>query len=302
MFHRVAGMILGVIVVSLHGGQPKQTFALPDATLLFGNYNEVRIVTPDDVHVVNPPVDRGYNRGYFAIPSLSARGDRIAWGYSTAWDEHRGSDRARFAIGLSPVSEPKWTSYGDFDSMGDAALSPDGLRVAFVAQQRGQRTLMLFNVATATFASGPYQRDLSERSYVSWSPDATRLATEIQSGDRPPIVGVIDLATGEMRSLGVGARPRWSPIDDWIAYYSGRRCYLIHSDGTGQKEVMAIKGSRHFGWGSPVWSPDGTRLLLNVVKDGGPLLDVVLLDLKTGETTTKAESGLPVFGWAPLRR
>ena len=41
---------------------------------------------------------------------------------------------------------------------------------------------------------------------------------------------------------------------------------------------MAIKGSRHFGWGTPVWSPDGTRLLLNVVKDGSDALLVTGID------------------------
>jgi hypothetical protein len=46
-----------------------------------------------------------------------------------------------------------------------------------------------------------------------------------------------------------------------------------------------------------VWSPDSRQLLLNVTKDGGPLLDVVLLDLASGQTTTKSTSGLPVFGW-----
>jgi hypothetical protein len=65
-------------------------------------------------------------------------------------------------------------------------------------------------------------------------------------------------------------------------------------------------------------SVGGRQLLLNVTKDGGPLLpqpkfledfreslavgrphrtDVVLLDLASGQTTTKSTSGLPVFGW-----
>ncbi len=47
-----------------------------------------------------------------------------------------------------------------------------------------------------------------------------------------------------------------------------------------------------------MWSPDSRQLLLNVVKNDGPALDVVLLDVATGRTTTKVTSGLPVFGWA----
>jgi WD40 repeat protein len=302
MLHRIVWIAAGLAAAALPGARVANTFSMPDATLLFGNYNELRIVTPDRVLVVNPPVDRGYNRSYFAIPSLSARGDRVAWGFSTAWEERRLTDRARFAMGLASTSEPKWTSYGDFDSVGDAAFSPDGSRVAFVAKQQGQRRLMLFDVATEMFVTGPYQRGMPERSHVSWSPDATRLASEIQRGDRPSIVAVIDLKSREMHALGEGSNPRWSPIADWIAYYNDDKCFLIHSDGSGLKEVMTLTGARNFGWGGPVWSPDGTRLLLNVTKDGGPLLDVVLLDLRTGQSTTQARSALPVFGWAPFSR
>ncbi|HET9261879.1 MAG TPA: hypothetical protein VFO14_02440 [Vicinamibacterales bacterium] len=65
---------------------------------------------------------------------------------------------------------------------------------------------------------------------------------------------------------------------------------------------MRLRRSRSFGWGSPVWSPDGKQLLLNVSKDGTPLLDVVLLDLASGRTTTKSTSGLPVFAWVRYQR
>jgi hypothetical protein len=75
----------------------------------------------------------------------------------------------------------------------------------------------------------------------------------------------------------------------------------VHPDGTGVKPALKLKdswfASKHFGWGAPVWSPDSRQLLINVVKNDGPALDVVLLDIATGRTTT-VSSGFPVFGWA----
>jgi Tol biopolymer transport system component len=67
---------------------------------------------------------------------------------------------------------------------------------------------------------------------------------------------------------------------------------------------MALKDGwftyKEFDWGGPVWSPDSKQLLLNVRKNGGPD-DVILLDLATGQTTTKSKNGLPIFAWVAHR-
>jgi len=79
----------------------------------------------------------------------------------------------------------------------------------------------------------------------------------------------------------------------------------VHPDGTESRIAVTLKHGwftyKEFSWGSPVWSPDGKQLLLNVMKNGGPMLDVILLDLQTGRVVTKSKSGLPVFGWIPYR-
>ena len=53
------------------------TFSLPNALLLFGDYNQLRVVTARGEQVLHPAVDEGYNRGYFALPSISARQDGV---------------------------------------------------------------------------------------------------------------------------------------------------------------------------------------------------------------------------------
>ena len=42
----------------------------------------------------------------------------------------------------------------------------------------------------------------------------------------------------------------------------------------------------------------GHKALTAVTKNSGPFLDVILLDVATGKTTTKSKTGLPVFGWS----
>jgi len=77
---------------------------------------------------------------------------------------------------------------------------------------------------------------------------------------------------------------------------------VVHPDGTGSAVALTLKDGwfteKEFGWGSPVWSPDSRQLLLNVTIDGGPFIDLILLDVATGKTTTRSQKSLPVFGWA----
>jgi len=71
-------MLAGCVAVA--GAAGAKTFRIQDSVLLFGNYNEVRIVTADEERLVHPPLDVKYNGGYFAFPSLAPRGDFVAWG------------------------------------------------------------------------------------------------------------------------------------------------------------------------------------------------------------------------------
>jgi len=299
-----------------------KTFTLPESKLLFGNYNDLRIATPDSVQQIRPPFDEGFNRGYFAYPSISPNGDTIAWGFATRWQQDKY--RARFGLGVYALAAQKWKTYGDYDDIGTVAFSPTGSKVAFVARQQGKvkEDLLIFNVATETVTTAPHPQGwLETKGSMGWSRDETRLAIEIQQdqpasslkpteldADRGPAIGVLEINNGSVQLFGNGFGPAWSPTGEWIAYYdpTGKKCLLMHPDGTGLKTATTVKDSwfsaRSFGGTAPVWSADGKHLLLNVIKNGGPLIDVVLLDLATGHTTTKSKSGLLVFGWVPYRR
>jgi Tol biopolymer transport system component len=275
-------------------------FSMPDSIVVFATYDEVRVVTPNGAETIKPPAEVGANHGYFAYPSISPRGDLIAWGFATGVQEKR----ARFTLGVYSLAERKWKTYGDFDNIGATVFLSDGSKIAFVAMQQNKRTLMIFDVAKETMTNAPYPKGMPEAASLSWSPDAKRLAVEIQRGEKNSLVAVLDLDTGNVQTLGEGFNPAWSPNGEWIAYFdpAGAKCIVVHPDGTGAKVVKKVSqllvSFRRFGWGGPVWSPDSRQMLLSEMKGDGDYIDVVLVDVGSGRETKKARNGLPVFGWA----
>jgi hypothetical protein len=87
---------MSLVLIGAASVEALKTFTLPESKLLFGNYNDLRIATPDSVQQIRPPFDEGFNRGYFAYPSISPHGDTIAWGFATRWQQDKY--RARFGL------------------------------------------------------------------------------------------------------------------------------------------------------------------------------------------------------------
>jgi len=280
-------------------------FSMPDSAVIFATYDEVRIVTPNGAETIKPPAEVGANHGYFAYPSISPRGDLIAWGFATGVQEKR----ARFTLGVYSLAERKWKTHGDFGDIGNPVFSPDGSKIAFVAEQQNKRDLLIFDVANEVITNAPYLNGIPQRTAAlrSWSPDGKRFAIEIQQGEKK-LVAVLDISTGNVQALGEGFNPSWSPNGEWIAYFdpAGAKCLVVHPDGTGSKVVKKVSqlliSYRRFGWGGPVWSPDSRQMLLSEMKGDGDYIDVVLLDLANGRETKKVRNTLPVFGWARWHR
>lgn len=309
--------LLAVVIVPLSADvvQEKQTFSLPDSVLLFGIYSDLRIVTTDRVLAIKPPVEVGNtNRGYFVYPGLAPRGDLVAWGFVVDWQDDRRRYRARFALGVYSIKEQKWKTYGDFDDIGTPAFAPDGSKIAFVALDpiKGYHLLILdlatekMTIMTNVSAKGIPEKGIQsipEKSTLGWSPDGKRLVVGFERSEKPSLIAVLDPNTGDVRPIADGFNPAWSPTSEWIAYYDppGERCMVVHPDGTGAKVVRKVHSTffnrRRYGYAA-VWSPDGKKLLLNQVNEDRAV-EVVLVDLETGQSTTrKTENGLAAFGWA----
>jgi hypothetical protein len=255
-------IVLGASLVLGASGN-RQTFALPNSILLFGNYEDLRVVTPDREQMLRPPIHQGYNAGYFASPSISPRGDSVAWGFAVDFQKGRRPYPARFALGVYSLSREQWKHFGDFDDIGTTAYSSDGSKIAFVARTNGKQQLLIFDVAKESWTTAPYPTGgLRSGAAMSWSPDDKRLVVEVQHGGLPyraaqmskpdpprnSVIAVLELETGNVRVLGEGSNPGWSPDGQWIAYYDpeAAKCLLVHPDGTGNRVVKRFKRSRFY--------------------------------------------------------
>lgn len=291
-------LTLFAIVSSRAYGQKTLTFSMPESVLLFGSPDfELRVVRGTSVQILKPPA----KQGAFNYPALASDGSLVAWGFPLK--VARADERRRFTLGISPTAQQEWKTHGDFEDIGAAAFSSDRSRVAFAAVSDRQNSLRVLNLPSGEMATLTQLSGVAERAKLSWSPDGKQLVAEVQNGDQPEKISVADLGKGDVKVIGKGVDPAWSPTGKWIVYFDVKRqkCVLVHPDGTGTRVVRNLGRKllqyRMFGYGA-AWSPDGRQLLLNEMKGEGGNIDVMLLDLASGKVTRKSKDGLPAFGWA----
>jgi TolB protein len=179
--------------------------------------------------------------------------------------------------------------------------SPDGARIAFVAQGEGGR--MQIEVMNA---DGSNLQTLTEGrgwNYLpDWSPDGTRIAF-VSSRDGNNEIYVMNAdGSGQMRLTddpNEDLSPSWSPDGTRIAFQTNRdsnnEIYVMASDGTNQMMLTDSKASFD---GDPAWSPDGSRIAFVSDRDGQASLYVMNAD-GTGVTLLARGTGYGERSWSP---
>jgi dipeptidyl aminopeptidase/acylaminoacyl peptidase len=191
---------------------------------------------------------------------------------------------------------------------------PGGRRLAFVSRRRGWDQVWLVEAPIPrrgrppAAGARPVPRALTPAGIdvedVQWSPDGTRLAF-VAHRDPDLLtmqVTVVDVATGEERLVaGAGAwetSPRWLPDGSGLLVASDRDGWFqvirIALEGDGRTALTAgaaEHGDYGGGFGhAPLPSPDGTRFVHPIIRDG--LVDLYVAPL-AGATPVKRRPGRP---------
>lgn len=274
---------------------------LPEATVIYGSFDPffLTIRTPQTTVHLLPESGQAENRDNKPIyPGITRDGKQVAAG------RLRGVDPRRVSISVYSIPGKKWTDYAEGTYAGSIAISPDGSRLAFPGQCNQQPVrIHVLNRATGEEILGPEVGDCG--AILSWSPDARQLVFEVVTPDIP--IKVWDLSSNQVRKLVSGGAPAWSPSGEWIAYFYGSKARVVHPDGTGEKTVADLP---HAGFlirrqlefrELPVWSPDSTHLLLNVLMTEEYGMDVLIVDVASLRKHTVFRNVAPVIGWAEAR-
>jgi dipeptidyl aminopeptidase/acylaminoacyl peptidase len=273
-------------------------FSMPDSVLLFANTDaSLRLISP--VHSESLNIPPGTANRPLAVASLALGGGVVSWGFPVANDPSKRW-KVRCAVGLYSTTNQKWRTYGDFSQVHATAISADGSKVAFLADEGDGDTRGLFLLDVGNGQINKVAKTIAVT--VGWSPDGRELVLGTPGGDTAPQIKIFDINSHRLRELVEGNWPSWSPSGDWIAYFdhSNEGVHLVRPDGTGNRILKNVGKSllayRAFG-GAPVWSPDEKKLLLNEYRGEGNFIGVMLLNIDTGQMTRLSKDGANVLGW-----
>jgi WD40 repeat protein len=326
-----------VCVSSIGRVSDRWTFSLPGSVLLFTGYGEHRLVHPGRSDYIDASEWRMSVSSFSRDGNLLAWGERVpdesarvvplevsmhsrefyATPHRPAVVVYFVRERRRIAF---PMGRPTVRYLDRFDWIKETAISPDGTRVAFhgcpedcskesgiyiLEIATGKNSPPLITNIRRNFEKGRFTGG-REVSHPSWSPDGKQIVLQLDK-----TVSVLDVESRQVRVLAEGRQPVWSPTGEWIAYFdeAGERVMLVRPDGTGQKTAKKLGGLFRgilAPWisfsDSPVWSPDGKKLLLNVywgeTLSLEQIYNVMLLDLDTGRMKRMRKRVLTISGWA----
>jgi Tol biopolymer transport system component len=172
--------------------------------------------------------------------------------YDKASDQHN--------LYLANASGGQLTLLTNLGSEGD--FSPDGQWVVYFSYDSSHLGLRLIKTDGT---GGTQLTNVEEHGYPTFSPDGSHISfCNYETDD----LHVIKRDGTDLRTIGKGEYPAWSPVGDQIVYrgcVGGGKCGLIvaNADGSSPRQITT-----HANDAAPRWSPNGGQIAFHSDRDG----------------------------------